>query len=613
MENDKLKELPKESDPLIVKYREWVQNKIKDNNKYWKRCEHNRKIVEGFDWSAEVDNKNFIKHRANLILGSINITLPKLYSRDPRASVTAKSKNDNKKLFCQTLENVLNRLMKDANLKKKAKSAIRASMTTSIGALKIVWQKEYGKDPIIQNRINDTQDNIKRLDGLIKEANDAQLSDEEHKVAKQQLENTLMGLAEKVELVVANGLAIDRVPIDNLLIDTVDEFDDYVNAKLIAQLITMTRKEANNMFGYKLDGANTLSNLNSEKNKFLEKKKDEIKDDDNIVIIELWDKDTNTVSTFALGIDNPLKPAYSPDIAGERFYPFFLIPFQVIDGKFIAPSLVDMTEKLQDEHNDARNKFNEHRKLCKPGYIVDKETKPSTITSFITTSDMEVTVIDTDGKPVNQVFVPRQHPPIDPMIYNTESVRQDWEMVTGQQDAARGVVVKPKTATEATIMEQSMSSRVSEFSDNVETILSEIFKYAGELAIQGLTNNEVQELVGGEQGVDWDWSEALTPAEVFKNFDVEIQAGSNGMPNKIEQQENWLKLLGIIQPLMIQIMQMQAQGADDSVLIEVLKETLLRFDDRIEVEKFIPKKPTPKLPEQIPPEIAQRLAQMPQQ
>jgi len=40
----------------------------------------------------------------------------------------------------------------------------------------------------------------------------------------------------------------------------------------------------------------------------------------------------------------------------------------------------------------------------------------------------------------------------------------------------------------------------------------------------------------------------------------------------------------------------QAQGADTQPLINLLSESLKRFDERLEVEQFIPKPPQPQMP-----------------
>ena len=76
--------------------------------------------------------------------------------------------------------------------------------------------------------------------------------------------------------------------------------------------------------------------------------------------------------------------------------------------------------------------------------------------------------------------------------------------------------------------------------------------------------------------------------KVFHLVQLTIRAGTTGAPDKTESQENWLKMIQVIQPLIGQIMQLQAQGMNPAPLVNILKETINRFDDRLEVDDFIP-------------------------
>jgi hypothetical protein len=81
---------------------------------------------------------------------------------------------------------------------------------------------------------------------------------------------------------------------------------------------------------------------------------------------------------------------------------------------------------------------------------------------------------------------------------------------------------------------------------------------------------------------------------------LKIRAGTTGAPDEMEQQESWSKLLPIVQSLIMQIMQVQSSGGDAEPMIHLLRETVKRFDDRLDVEKLIPKPPaiaaTPAMP-----------------
>ena len=100
--------------------RKWNQ-RISSARAYWdkfhKRVRHNRAEVAGFNWQADPKAKDFYKHRANLIHGTITAILPQIYARNPEISATPNYKADNLKLFCTTLEKVTNTCLDKADLK----------------------------------------------------------------------------------------------------------------------------------------------------------------------------------------------------------------------------------------------------------------------------------------------------------------------------------------------------------------------------------------------------------------------------------------------------------------------------------------------------------------
>jgi hypothetical protein len=85
----------------------------------------------------------------------------------------------------------------------------------------------------------------------------------------------------------------------------------------------------------------------------------------------------------------------------------------------------------------------------------------------------------------------------------------------------------------------------------------------------------------------YDWPE-LSKDQVFEMVEMRIRAGTTGAPDKFEQQESWIKVLPFIEGLVLQIINLRQQGIEPEPLINLLRETLHRFDDRIDVELFIP-------------------------
>ncbi len=595
---------PPEKDKLAAKWQQRISNARKHYLKFHERCKHNRDVVAGFDWKADAKDQDFVKPRANLIHGTITGILPNLYAQNPEISVSPISQDKGLKLFCKTLETVTNRYLEDADLKSRAKSAVRSAMTCSIGAVKIIWQQDVKRDPLIEKQIQDNQDNLIRVEKLLMDiTDDQQRADAELK--KQELEQTIAGLMSKVETVEKEGLCIDRVMTENIMVDpAIEDFADYEQADWIAHRVPMKRSYAEGLFGYHLDKATTYGEYGEYgKPRIAEEKRND--DDPMISVYEIWDKSSQRVYTLAEGCDWFLREPYTPEATGERWYPFFLLPYQQVDGKFVGPSIVDLTEKLQEEHNKTRDKLNEHRALIRPGYVASAEVNEKTINSMANSGLGEITVVDTGGQNLNAVFQPKQFPPIDPNVYDVSQVRVDWEQTTGLQDAARSSITKAKTATEAKIMQQSLSARVSEFRDQIEDWIQKVAQYTAEILLLTLPESRVATICGKNEATEvidpktgqvsiqitkqsYDWQEGLPRDKVFDLVQLKIRAGTTGAPDSQEKQENWLEMVQLIQPMILNIMQLQQSGHEPTALINLLKETISRFDDRLELGDFVP-------------------------
>lgn len=575
---------------------------------FHKRVRHNRNTVAGFNWNADPTGKDFYSLRANLIHGTISAVLPNVYARNPEISTTPTHSGADIKLFCKTLEKVTNRALEHAQLKNRAKSTVRAALTCSFGILKVVYQRDPSKDSYIQGRINDAQENLLAIEDL---ARDLQGSDHHHDAKRAELEELIKSLHEQSEVQSAEGLVIDRVLTENLLIDpSICEFWDYTDADWICQIIPMKRGQAEALYKKNLANAKIYQPGQGEPSHKKAKRLASMQmnagsgpviDDQQIAVLEIWDRTTQRVYTMVEGATEWLREPYSPPRTGERWYPFFLLPYQVVDGQFVGPSLVDLTERLQDEHNEARDRFNQHRDLCIPGWVASADINEKTIKKHSDSRFGEITIVDTEGKPLNQVIIPRGHPKIDPIVYDTSAVRYDWEQVTGLQDAARSTVVRPKTATEANILQRALSGRVFEFKDQIEDWLQEIAQYSAQVLLQELTKEQVERYMGppsnkttminGELVMTmektYDWPE-LTKDRIFDMVDLRIRAGTTGAPDGIEDKENWLKVLPMITNLSIQMQNLQARGMDYEHIRNLLHETLLQYDDRLDSNLFIP-------------------------
>ena len=583
-----------ERDELAAKWKKRIEFARKHWKTYHDRCKYNRELVANIDKEAKPDSADYNKVQANLIFGTISALVPVVYARAPEISVVPKCPHEHAKAFANTLQELINAQIKEANLKEIGKDTVRSCVTTSIGCVKVIWQDSYYTNPMLKKRLDDAQDNLQHIDNLLTQLEaDETGSVEEYQAKRQELVDSMTSIEQRLEASVASGVAIDHVLIDDLLIDpTVREFSDYPNANWIAQRIPMLKEDAEAQFHKRLKSA-TIYRLDEDKRNnnsiiLTDETRQEKDDETQVIVWEIWDKQNMTVYTIAEGCDYFLREPYSPEYVGARFYPFFLLPYAKVDGQFYGPSIVDLTEKLQREHNEIREKLVKHREFIQPGYFVGSDIREKDIETITSDNDVgSITRLSVPSDNLRNVLVPKVYPPVDGMLYDTSSLQQDWEQTTGLQDAMRSSINQAKTATEAQILQNSLTGRTAEFMDTLESWITDIAKYLAQIFVTNLDGMQVAQMLGKDSPLEVTW-EQMDRDTAFQRMTISVVAGTSGAPNKASEQQVWGQLLPTLTQLLGQIMQLQMSGGDPTPFVNLMKETVRRFDDRIEVEKFLP-------------------------
>ncbi|MGZ9909579.1 hypothetical protein ACXYS1_26060, partial [Escherichia coli] len=88
---------------------------------------------------------------------------------------------------------------------------------------------------------------------------------------------------------------------------------------------------------------------------------------------------------------------------------------------------------------------------------------------------------------------------------------------------------------------------------------------------------------------------------------------STGKPDRLQDQDRWTKLLQVIEKAMAQVSQLRAAGnsAEAEAIVELVRETLRRFDERVDLNRFLPPQQDGQEQEpQIPPEVQQMVEEL---
>lgn len=583
------RQVPEADKKFAGEWKKRIDAGLKRVEDKFKSFEESRALLAG---KKEKGSKETV--RANLHFSNMAVMLPQVYAKDPEFAVkpteaVGEGNMPAVKKFAQTAEILLKaKVVKGGKLKARSKSLLRSGYSTSVGWLKASWQEQKGQDPLILNRLKDTQDNLDHVQRLLDEANDPQLAAKrQEKMAE--LSQALAGLKTPQEVTIARGIALDFVMSEDIVIldASVRTVSDYTRASAIAHRVWMTPEQYKETFGYESKKGKKYSESNGAK----ATTDSADKGCTLLCVWEIWSQADNRIFYVCEGEEGFCREPFSPDWTGKRWYPFFLLAWNELDGSFYPLSDVELTDKLVKEYNQSRDDFVRDRKACLPIRIVRKGGSfTDADVKNVTNADGGDTVVveGVGGQPISNDIWSGQLGQIDEKNYDTSGVRYDMERILGGSDTTTGSITKAKTATETQILTQAVQSRNGDRRDVLEDLFNELGPYCVEMMLRKYTPDEVRKIAGP----DAEWPQ-LAIDDIFDLVVIEVRGGSTGKPDKGMEQETWTKLLPIINEAVQKIAELRAQGQEPlaQAVIELTRETLRRFDERIDIEQFLPKAP----------------------
>ena len=604
--------IPSDASGMLKKCQKNISLSYKKWKKYYKEIEHNRVYALGKlnpRSITMVPSQNMQEGgrsiKGNIIHATLQGLLPHIYAKNPEIRIrphkyveAGSSEYRVADLFSATLETVLNESLKKADLKKVAKQVIRSCMTSKIGIVKVTYQRDYYKDPLVSRQFNDAQDSLARLQSDVRElmANNTYGGEKDELI--EEVKETMLGLQDRVEVMQREGLNLGFVRPEDFRMDTsLDTLQEYQSAQWMANVTWMTpsdvmdrfqisKKEVEEFTIYRRTDAGILNRLTRD-----DAVQANSTEDVNLAVAvwEYWDRTAQTVFTFAEGGKKWLKEPFHPNRLGEKFFPFFLLGLNWVDGQEWPISETELLLSLQDEYNTIRTQHSKHRELSAPFFVADaSRVNYEDIEVFSNAAIGEIALINASGQNVNTVFQPAVPPPMNPQVYDTAPLRTDMEWISGLGDAQRGGVNRAKTATEANIPQAGLATRIAEKVDQTEDWLKEIGWFAAEILLQEIQPQKAMEIAGPQAF----WP-ILNKQQLYDSVFIDIAAGSTGMPDTNEERMRWIELMPIIMQNIELVQQMRSFGVPDEFnpYVQLLEETFARFDERIDISKFLPPMP----------------------
>lgn len=585
-------DVPKEERALVAYWQSQIDRCKPEHERLCKELDKNRGYVEG----RLHDDGHTGLVRANLIYATLATLIPYVYAKDPDIAVqlTDAVSPDVYELFrgfARTAEIVLrHEFVEKARLKKRVKTVMRAAFTTRVGWVKLIYQRDFNTDPLMRMRMNDAQDNLARVQQLIAESKDEVDLDEKSRM-QSELEAQVMALEKQLEQPIAEGIVLDRIRTEDLMIlDTgLQDFDDYEKAVALDHVVWMSPEDFGAAFGVNMkDPQAKKPTIYSQKSIYGDTSSADRNKQKFVRVHEIWHRTSNTIYTIADGYSRFCRAPYQPQRLGRRWYSFFGLAFYPLEGRFWPLSLPELLIELVDEYNTTRTQYAEHRADSLPVRVVRKggSLTEEDVKAIQNRRALDIIAVEgTAGVPIGQDIGHLPNAPIDPATYDVTQIRNDIDLVSGLSDASRSNLIDPKTATEAEILREGMMSRTTEMQDMIEDLISEMADYGLQVLLMELTEAQVVKIAG--PGAVWP---RIAREDVYNMVRVRVRGGSTGKPNKREEREQWLQLLPQLQQAIQTVSELMAQGMAPiaDAMVELLKETLQRFDEKIDVAKFLP-------------------------
>lgn len=463
------------------------------------------------------------------------------------------------------------------NFKTQMKQLVRRAVTTGVGYVKLGFERGLEMSADAVDRVANLQEKISYLDRLM--SDQGENADPETSAEAEELRLILQDLQNNPDQIAHEGLVFDYPTSTSIIIDPAcRQLKGFIGATWVAQEYMLTCEKIEEIYGVDVSNKGTQYVINERRepgapwaSKFAGS--DDGKDAGKTslrCVYEIYDKQSSLVYTVVDGYEDFLAEPASPSITVASFFPIFVLTFNDVEHESLLfpPSDVHLVKHMQREHNRSREGLREHRvanrpKTAAPKGLLDEEDKMK-LETHPANAIIELNAL-APGQKVQDVLQPFSGPGVDPNLYETSYVFDDFMRTVGTHEAVMGGM-SGGTATEVSAAEGARSSASGSNIDDLDDFLSALAEAASAVLLTEMDPTTVKEVVG--PGAVWP---QMSADETAKEIFLQIEAGSSGRPNKMQELQNVERIV----PLLLQIPGI----SPDWLAREVIK----RMDDGLDV------------------------------
>ena len=462
------------------------------------------------------------------------------------------------------------------SFKSQMKRCVRSAVQTSVGYVKLGFQRETDLSPDNKAKIADSQQRLAHVQRLIDE-----LGPEGDKTAYDAEAEELRLIVEQLHkepmVIIREGLVFDFPRPTSVIPDRkCISLDGWIGADWVTEEIFMTPDEVKEFYQLDLGGTATPAGgpayaaYSTNGVEYRQNPRTDLtgQRDDLCCVWMVYHKPTGLKFELADGFKDFLKEPAGPEVVVERFFPIYALCFNELEHptKLFPPSDVHNMTPQQMELNRQKEALREHRKANRPGYVAPKGALSEGDKAALSGAEANA-VVELDGMmPGNKVTDLIQGLPkvgVDPNLYESAGIMDDVYKTVGMAEPAFGGS-SSDTATAVATAEQARTAALEAEADQLNDYLSILARDASQIMLANLDPMTVQQIAG--PGAVWpDMNREQIQAEMH----LEIVAGSNGRPNKIQRQQALQQLV----PFLIQIPGVNPQWLGQK-LIEAIDDSI---------------------------------------
>ena len=442
----------------------------------------------------------------------------------------------------ETLVMLINYYMEEGGpgFKLQMKQMVRRARTTCVGYVKLAFQREMDLSQRQQTEVADLAERLATIGRMEADIADGEVDPND--AIAEELRLAIAAIKSEPETIVREGILFN-FPLSTRLIPsiTTEKLMGWVGAEWIAEEIMLTPERVKEVYGVDLGDKFTAYKTAIGAPQSAADRKTSDKQNGLALIWELYDKRTGLRYVIAEGYPDFLQEPGSPDVFIEQFFPYFAVTFNDMEceGVLFPNSDVELLRHGQMEYNRMKEALRQHRIANRPLYMAPngafEEEEEKSLSNYAAHDVIKINALD-KGQKSSDMLMPVQKVGVDPNLYETGTTFEDMQRVSGNQEAVIGGTGN-STATESSIAEGARQGGMGLDVDDLDDMLTALMRAAGQLALTELDANTVIDICG--PGAVWP---QLTRAEVMKELNLAIKAGSSGRPNQAREAANFERL-----------------------------------------------------------------------